>query len=327
MKTDPGQSDTRARVLLVDDQRIIAEALRRALAGEPDMLLKWEPDGARAQETALAWRPTVILQDLMLPNVDGFELLRRYRADPELANIPVVVLSSRDVPSIKAQGFEAGANDFLIKLPDRIELLARLRYHSAACRSMQERDAAFRALRASMQALAEANKRLQVLAEVDGLTGIANRRRFDEALQAEWQRAQRTRRPLSLLLADVDFFKQFNDAYGHAAGDACLRRVADALNGCLRRPADLCARYGGEEFALVLPETDAAGARQVGEAGRVAVQALDIAHTGSPYRKVSLSVGVACAVPAPDSEPTQLADAADRALYGAKKAGRNRVEG
>lgn len=156
----------RARVLLVDDQIIIAEALRRMLAGEPDIDYFYEPDPARAIETALAQRPTVILQDLVMPQVDGYALLQRLRTHPALSQIPVVVLSSKEDAQVKAQGFALGANDYLVKWPDRIELLARVRYHSHAYHLQCERDAAFRALAESQQQLAQANTDLQRLSRL-----------------------------------------------------------------------------------------------------------------------------------------------------------------
>lgn len=322
-----GQQENRGgvRVLLVDDQRIIAEALHRLLAEESDIALKWEGDAAQALQTAIDWQPTVILQDLVMPGADGLDLVRTFRAHAQTCHIPVVMLSMREDPRVKAQCFEAGASDYLIKLPDRLELHARLRYHSAACRSRQERDAALAALRESERALTEANVRLQRLADVDGLTGIANRRRFDDALQGEWLRGMRNQRAMSLLLCDVDHFKQFNDLYGHGAGDECLKQVAAALCTNLRRPADMCARYGGEEFALILPETELPGAVMVAESCREAVQALGIAHSGAPYGLVTLSVGVACVVPDKQDSAAALLAAADRALYAAKGDGRNRV--
>ena len=174
--------------------------------------------------------------------------------------------------------------------------------------------------------LRRANRRLSRLSSRDGLTGIANRRRLDRALRLEWRRAGRTETPLSLLMADIDFFKNYNDLHGHQEGDACLRGVAGALAGCLQRAGELVARYGGEEFAILLPATDAAHARVVGERLRACVEALRIEHGGSSVAPwVTLSVGAATAHPRAGLRPRTLLERADRALYQAKREGRNRV--
>jgi diguanylate cyclase (GGDEF)-like protein len=166
---------------------------------------------------------------------------------------------------------------------------------------------------------------LQSLAVKDGLTGIANRRSFDDTLAAEWLRAQREQTSLSLLIADVDFFKLFNDAYGHQKGDDCLRSVAGIIDTKAFRPADLAARYGGEEFAVIMPTTDAAGAFQVAERIREAVFAQNMAHAESPSGRVTLSIGVATLVPSCSHNPAMLISFADKSLYEAKHAGRDRV--
>ena len=167
---------------------------------------------------------------------------------------------------------------------------------------------------------------LRRLTRVDGLTGAGNRRSFDQSLAKEWRRARRDGRPLALVLVDIDRFKAFNDGYGHLAGDDALRRVADALTGTLRRPADLLARYGGEEFAALLPGNDLAGAEQAAEGMREAVEALSIEHQGSDAADVlTVSLGVAARIPEQDAGPDALVAAADAALYEAKAEGRNRV--
>lgn len=167
---------------------------------------------------------------------------------------------------------------------------------------------------------------LQQLSLSDALTGIGNRRCFDDFLDREWRRAARERTSLALVMCDVDFFKKYNDCYGHPAGDKVLRAVGQALGTIIRRPADLAARYGGEEFALLLPNTPLEGAAQLAEKARLAVEALGIAHERSDHAMVTLSLGVAVMQPTPGSNPAALIQAADRALYAAKESGRNRVE-
>jgi diguanylate cyclase (GGDEF)-like protein len=169
------------------------------------------------------------------------------------------------------------------------------------------------------------SERFAQLAFSDGLTGVANRRRFDEALGSEWSRAARDSAPLALIMMDLDFFKGFNDNYGHQAGDLCLQRVAHALHDCVARPADLVARYGGEEFVALLPGTDLAGATQIAEQMRAAVESLSIVHAGSSLQHLSMSLGVACDTPASGQDAGSLLNAADDALYRAKLGGRNRV--
>nr|WP_246526399.1 diguanylate cyclase [Plastoroseomonas hellenica] len=169
-------------------------------------------------------------------------------------------------------------------------------------------------------------EKLASLARTDGLTGLANRRCFDETLAKEWRRAMRDRTPLSLLLLDIDHFKLFNDAFGHPAGDACLRHVAHEVQAAVRRPADLAVRYGGEEIVLLLPNTVGLGAAMVAEQVRAAIESLGITHAGSGgIDHVTVSVGVATAIPSADAEPESLLAAADAALYRAKRTGRNRV--
>jgi two-component system chemotaxis family response regulator WspR len=313
------------RVLLVDDQLIIVEAVRRMLAGHPDIEFHFVTDARAARAAALRLRPTVILQDLVMQGGDGFDLIRSYMEDETLRDVPVIVLSTKEEATLKAHAFAIGAHDYLVKLPDELELVARIRHQSDGYISRLQRDAAWRSLRASQDELARANEELRRLAALDGLTGIANRRRFDEALQAEWQRGRRNGSPLALLLCDVDHFKLYNDHLGHPAGDLCLKKTAAVLTGQLKRPADLAARYGGEEFALLLPNTDLAGALRVGEACRAGLERLALPHPGAPRGVVTMSMGVACIVPGDDDTLEDLIARADAALYEAKREGRNRV--
>lgn len=176
------------------------------------------------------------------------------------------------------------------------------------------------------QQLEEANQNLQRLAYVDGLTQVVNRRRFDECLYQEWRRLAREKAPLSLIMCDVDFFKLYNDTYGHQAGDKCLQQIAHAISCTVKRSADLVARYGGEEFAVILPNTQAEGAVGLAEEIRARIKNLSIIHKNSQVSKyVTLSLGVASTIPEPKSSPARLVAAADRALYQAKAQGRDRV--
>jgi len=317
-------SDTKSQcvVLLVDDQAIIAEGIKRMLADEDDITFHYCQDPGDAIQMASDVKATVILQDLVMPDIDGMTLVRFFRANKDTKNIPIIVLSSKEDPQVKSDAFTNGANDYLVKLPDQIEMLARIRAHSNSYIHQLERDAAFQALREMQKQLEESNKKLQALSSLDGLTGIANRRQFDESLDKEWRRAARANSPLSLILIDIDFFKPFNDNYGHQAGDDCLIRVAKALQDAIVRPADLIARYGGEEFTAILPDTDAEGAAVVAEHLRAAVDALNITHEHSQATDhVTISLGIADKTDLPDLE--SLIQKADKSLYTAKESGRN----
>lgn len=193
-------------------------------------------------------------------------------------------------------------------------------------RALRERQRVEAQLRAAHSTLAEMNRRLQHLAQFDKLTALPNRGYFDRRFGRAFRHAQREQAPLAVVMVDVDDFKKYNDAYGHVEGDACLARVAAALNAVVRRPEDFAARYGGEEMVLLLRGTDAGGAAAVAEAARQAVAALDIAHAGSAHGRVSISLGVAATVPGAAETPASLLKAADAALYEAKRRGRNRVQ-
>lgn len=313
-------------VLLVDDQSFVAELLQRQLTNEKDINFHYCQDPSQAVGIAEKIGPTVILLDLTMPGTDGLTICKFIRAHPVTRDIPVIVLSSNDDPVTKAAAFAAGANDYLVKLPDSVELVARLRYHSAAYVRKLQRDDAYRALRASQMKLEEINMQLLKLANVDGLTGINNRRHFDERLGEEWLRAVRNRRPLTLIMFDVDWFKQYNDKFGHLEGDECLKRIAHSTQEIASRPADTVARYGGEEFIVLLPETDSGGAVKVAEKIRTEVENLHLPNPGStvsPY--ITVSLGVATIVPSPSSDPGDCIKLADEALYRAKNAGRNRA--
>ena len=320
---ETGATRHKMSVLLVDDQLMVVEAVRRMLAESSDIEFHYVTDGAKALDAAIQLQPTCILQDLVMPAVDGFQIIKQYRDNESLRNTPVIVLSGNEDARLKAHSFSVGANDYMVKLPDRLELVARVRYHSSAHISRLQRDEAFRFLRESQKQLADANIELQKLAALDSLTGIANRRRFDEMMKVEWQRGMREKKPLSLLMCDVDFFKKYNDHFGHVEGDMCLKKAAAVLTGNLKRPADLAARYGGEEFALVLPETELAGALRVAESCRENLEHLKIDHPGADCGQVTMSIGVATLVPDKDKSVTDLINAADKALYAAKAAGRN----
>jgi two-component system chemotaxis family response regulator WspR len=313
-------------VLLVDDQAMIGEAVRRGLAHQENIDFHFCADPHQAIAQAILIKPTVILQDLVMPGLDGLTLVREYRANPKTRDIPIIVLSTKEDPLIKSAAFAAGANDYLVKLPDNIELVARIRYHSRSYMTLLQRDEAYRALRVSQQQLLDTNLVLQRLMNSDGLTGLSNRRHFDEYLELEWRRSIREQTQLSLLMIDVDYFKAYNDAFGHLEGDEALRQVAKAIRANSSRPSDLPARYGGEEFALVLPNTSPGGARLLAEKLRQSIASMNIPHIApSQGSSLTVSIGLATVVPQVGSHSRQLIQSADQGLYAAKHNGRNQV--
>lgn len=323
-----------AVVLLVDDQAMVAEGIRRMLADEQDIEFHYCADPKNAVKAAVACKATVILQDLVMPDVDGMMLVRFYRNNPATRDVPIIVLSSKDDPQVKSDAFDQGANDYLVKLPEKVELLARIRAHAKSYLAQKERDEAFKSLSRMQEQLekmnnelARSNRELHRLSSMDGLTSLANRRQFDETLEQEWQNAIDAGTALSLIFADIDFFKRYNDHYGHQAGDECLKRVASALQNTVHRPADLVSRYGGEEFVLVLPDTTDEGALAIAEKMLRNIASLDIAHENSDAcDHVTLSIGIATLHPTAGSKPEQLIEAADQMLYRAKERGRNCIE-
>jgi diguanylate cyclase (GGDEF)-like protein len=291
------------KVLVADDDAINRQVLGELLKPEYAVLLA--KNGAQTLERAVRHVPDLILLDVMMPDMDGYEVLRQLRANPHTEHIAVIFISGMNRPEDEANGLKLGASDYIAKPFNATVVMARVALHLQVVRQ---------------------RRMLEHLAHVDGLTELANRRRFDEVYEAEWQRARRNRHPLSLALLDIDHFKQYNDYYGHPAGDRALRSVARVTAAAMRRPADMAARYGGEELVLLLPDTDAEQAQLVLAAIFQSIQQLDIEHAGSKVAGV-LTVSVGGATLAADSMETipELFEAADNHLYHAKQAGRNRV--
>jgi diguanylate cyclase (GGDEF)-like protein len=299
-------ADERPLILVVDDTpaniQVLADALRR------DYRVKVATNGATALELAARdGGPDLVLLDVMMPGMDGYEVIRRLKASDATRNVPVIFITAKSDPEDETQGFELGAVDYIAKPFHMPVVRARVRTHVDLKRK---------------------SDLLESLARLDGLTRVPNHRTFQETLQHEWLRGRRNHWPLALVMADVDCFKQYNDHYGHAAGDECLRRVAEALVEGIRRPADFLARYGGEEFVALLPQTELDGALATAERMRERVEHAALPHEASTVaRVITVSLGVASEVPGDDRAPGSLVEAADRALYRAKGQGRNRVEG
>ena len=268
----------------------------------------------------------LILMDIIMPEIDGIEACRNIKKREWLADVPVIMVTATTEKDNLQQAFSAGAMDFIKKPLERVELLSRVRSalrlkHETARRKARE----IELLEVTRQ-LQAANESLQNLSLLDGLTGIANRRHFDQELLQESRRAIREGIPLSLIMLDIDYFKAFNDTYGHLKGDDCLKTVATTLRKTLKRPGDFPARYGGEEFAVVLPNTDDIGAAMVAEELRASIESAHISHFNSLCAEyVTVSLGVVTRFAEQTETPDDLILAADRALYRSKHEGRNRV--
>jgi diguanylate cyclase (GGDEF)-like protein len=277
--------------------------------------------------------PHLILLDINMPNINGFQVCERLKSSARTRDIPVIFISARDEVLDKVQAFALGGVDYITKPFQIAEVLARVENQLTLRRLQRQLQEQNERLRLEINnriiaetALKEANQQLERLVNLDGLTELANRRCFDEYLEQEWQRSAREQLPLSLIMCDIDFFKNYNDTYGHVAGDDCLRKVSHLLKQVVRRPADLAARYGGEEFVVVLPNTDIDGAMLVSESIRLGLLDLALPHEDSSVCEfVTLSMGVTCLIPKIDSQPTVLLTAADYALYRAKELGRNQT--
>jgi len=291
------------KLLVVDDEKQNRILLTEVLQDDYQIILA--KNGAQALERAQQYLPDLILLDILMPEMDGFSVLKALKNCDSTRNIPVIFISALDSATDEEKGLDLGAVDYISKPFHPSIVRVRVRNH---LQSVHHR------------------RLLEQLALLDSLTEIPNRRRYVEALGQEWRRCLRAGSPLSLAIIDVDHFKIFNDTYGHAAGDLLLKRIAGTIQGTLRRPGDFVARYGGEEFVLVLPEVDAIGGQALAEQIRSQVEALHIVHGDSvagPW--LTVSIGGATQVPtAPDVDPGQFSRA-DYCLYEAKRAGRNRV--
>jgi diguanylate cyclase (GGDEF)-like protein len=304
-------------VLVVDDNRVNVGLLTGILQ-KRNYAVRNATDGPQALAVMRAAPPEIVLLDIRLPGMDGYEICRQMKADPRTKDIPVIFVSALDDGLDKARAFEVGGIDYVAKPFSAAEVVARVENQlkiSRLQRRLGEKNAE----------LERVNRLLQSLSYVDALTGIANRRHFDEVFDGEWRRAFRDESSLCVILVDVDLFKAFNDSYGHQSGDECLKHVAVEVSGVVRRGGDLAARYGGEEFGAVLAGTERTGGLIVAEDMRMRVEGLKIAHKGSPFRVVTISLGVKAMRPGPKDTPEAMLVAADRALYKAKEQGRNRV--
>lgn len=290
------------RILIVDDAIENIQILNQVLCDEHEVLFAL--NGAKALDMACAQRPDLILLDAMMPDMDGYAVCAALRNSNVLKDIGVIFVTALSRPEDETRALEAGAADFISKPFNAAVVRARVRTQLTIKRQ---------------------NDALRELSMTDNLTGMANMRGFNQAMHNEWRRCARANLPIAVIMADIDYFKHYNDQYGHQAGDVCLQQVSAAMKRCAGRPPDLLARYGGEEFILLLPQEYWQGAEVVAQHILDALLQLALPHVTSivsPH--VTLSMGVASMMPATTNDSSTLIYAADALLYQAKRAGRNR---
>lgn len=300
-------NEDKASILIVDDSPQNIQVLS-AFLQESGYKLYVAKTGGQALKIATERLPDLILLDVVLPEIDGFRLCQILKSQPETADIPIIFITGLTDNENIINGFELGGADYVTKPFDRHVLLARVKTHLL---------------------LYQRTRQLLKYSFADGLTGLANRRRLEEFFDQEWRRGYRQRLPLSAMLCDVDSFKQYNDFYGHLAGDEVLKKVAEVLQSHARRPGDLAARYGGEEFLLILGNTPVAAAAALADSFLQAVRELAIPHEKTLVKnrnQLTCSCGVYGAIPnTPEVQMESFLESADAALYRAKQQGRNQV--
>jgi len=299
-----------AKILVVDDSRLISHVAKTILTQQGHEVILAQ-DGLAGLQAAKSEYPDLILLDLIMPVMDGYQMCQNLKEEDSTKEIPVIMLTSKAEPADKVKGLKLGALDYVTKPFDEGELLTRV--------NIQLR------LKQLYEALQEKNRQLQKLANRDGLTDLYNHRYFHEQLSKDFLRAQRYHESLSCILLDIDYFKKFNDTYGHQTGDIVLRDLGQVIKDSIR-DSDFAARYGGEEFAIVLYHTDGPAALQVAERLRQMVEHCDVRDRDNVLH-VTISLGIATFPHQQIRYYKQIVECADKALYKAKRNGRNRVEG
>ena len=290
-------------ILVVDDQAANIQVLYAVLMAEYDVCMAL--NGADAYSLCQEIKPDLVLLDVVMPGMDGYALCRLLKANDEICDIPIIFVTGNLDCDQEVRGFSEGGVDFITKPFHASVVLARVR---------------------TQLTLKSQADMLRSLSLTDSLTGLANRRHFDQAIQGEARRARRTGAGLAIVMIDVDYFKRYNDHYGHQQGDLCLQAIAACLTQCVVRSHDLVARYGGEEFICILPDTERSGALGRAVAMEHAVRQLGIAHAKSDCASVvTISLGVASSAPSSQYDAETLLSAADAQLYLAKSAGRGCV--
>jgi len=301
----------RERILVVDDNESNRDLLARRMRSLGYSVVT-APEGVTALEKIERREFDLVLLDVVMPLMSGIEVLKCIRCTYSVTDLPVIMITARDECDDIVHALENGANDYLTKPLALPVVTARVQTQLMLRRMVGE--------------LEKANLKLETLSLHDALTQVANRRSFDEAFAREKRRINRNGRPLTLLILDIDYFKKYNDTYGHKAGDGILCRVAKTIVESLERVSDMAFRYGGEEFVVLLPDCDEYGSAIVAERIRLAIERLAIPHAGSPQEPfLTVSIGTATAVKSSDDQLADLFDQADQMLYRAKAEGRNRV--
>ncbi|MGF1542728.1 MAG: diguanylate cyclase domain-containing protein [Pleurocapsa sp.] len=328
--TQQSEPASQGDILVVDDKPENLLLLSVALTKKGYEVRK-VVNGNLALLAAQAEPPDLVLLDINMPEMNGYQVCRQLKANSKTQDIPIIFITASDEAFDKVKAFNLGGSDYITKPFQIEEVRVRIENQLAICRLQQklkaqnaklEKEVRYR--QAIETELLEANRRLKILANLDGLTQVANRHRFDEYFAREWLRSQREKTELAIILCDVDYFKPYNDHFGHQAGDVCLQKVAQTLSRVIKRPADLVARYGGEEFAIILPQTPATTALEIAETIRQQIAQLNLEHPASTVSdRVSLSLGVTSLQPSLQYTKEQLLATADRALYQAKQQGRN----
>ena len=321
----------KAPILIVDDRPENLLTLERLLE-DPALLIVQAESGQEALTKTLDHDFALILMDVQMPGMDGYETAELLRGNKRTRHIPIIfVTAARRDQEHMFKGYDAGAVDYLLKPLEPAVLRSKMwiflemfNQKRLLEQKTRELDAKILELEDLQHKLETSNKQLQHLSSVDGLTGLHNRRHFDDIFVAEWKSAIRRQKPMSVIILDIDNFKDYNDSYGHIAGDICLQQVAKGLLSVLHRPIDLVCRYGGEEFTAILPDTDLAGAELVANRMRETIKGLKIPHTSSTTGGyVTISAGVSTMTPEHGQSATILLDAADKGLYRAKAEGRD----
>lgn len=320
-------------ILIVDDRPENLITLEQLLESFDIELVK-ATSGEEALAHTLDHNFALVLLDVQMPGMNGYEVAELMRGNRRTRNIPIIFVTAESNADTNIfKGYEAGAVDYLLKplneyiFRSKVGVFIELFVQKEALRQKTlEFDQKLAELEELQQQLEETNEQLLMLSTTDGLTGLMNKRKYEEIFRDEWQRASRTNTCLSLVMMDIDHFKSYNDSFGHHTGDDCLRTVADALSKMELRQLDKVARIGGEEFAIVLPDTDKEGAELVAERVRTTIEALQIPHSSESARLwVTASLGFSTIWPTKDLNPRSLVEAADNALYESKRRSRNCV--
>jgi diguanylate cyclase (GGDEF)-like protein len=315
----------KVKVLLVDDIKANLISLKAVLDNE-ELDIYEALDGNSALRILMKQEIDLVLLDVQMPDINGFEVAQLMKENKRTAHIPIIFVTaiSKENKYI-FKGYDVGAVDYLFKpinneiLRSKVRVFVRLQQQAKIIKAKTEE------LQDKVRQLEIAEKKLSNLARLDGLTGVYNRRAYDEIFEQNWKISIRNMSEISMLMIDIDDFKYFNDTYGHAQGDECLKSVVSAISDSVNRASDVVARYGGEEFAVILFDTGLSGASKVAENIRRNVENLNIKNNpqGS-FKTVTVSIGVACMLPKIDIKREILLDRADQALYEAKESGKNK---